>query len=103
MTSVKIATVTLLFAASFVMLVSATTNPPPPGRICILKYDDKNGNGKQDPGEVGLPGWTFTVMPGGQTVTTDQAGRACFPKPPGAYTITEHPKNGWTAVGPTTQ
>src|ERR1700686_1619215 len=78
----------------------ANTRQPLPGltgKICIQKYDDKNRNGVRDQGEVGLAGWTFTINPGGTSVTTGPGGKVCFVRPaPRAYSITELPKAGWS-------
>ena len=29
------------------------------GTLQIVKFEDVNGNGSRDPGEPGVPGWTF--------------------------------------------
>ncbi len=77
--------------------------------ICIVKFEDKNGNGKQDPGEPGLGGWQFTVNPAPlppaiSPVTTLPNGSICFGvSAPGTYTITEIVQSGWTPTTPTTQ
>lgn len=72
--------------------------------ICVLKFEDKNGNGVQNIGELGLPGWTFTVAPGGPTITTGSNGTFCFGVPaPATYTVTEQVPSGWTPTTPTTQ
>jgi len=56
--------------------------PPKPKNIInlkLIKFNDKNGNGKQDPGEETLPGFTFKVNDS-TTKTTDQKGEAFFPE-----------------------
>jgi hypothetical protein len=32
-------------------------------QVCIYKFNDLNGDGKRDPNEPPLPGWSFTVSP----------------------------------------
>jgi hypothetical protein len=77
--------------------------------VCISKFNDLNGNGKQDPNEPPLPGWQFTVNPpplglGTNVVTTGTNGSICFGvSAPGTYTITEMLQSGWTNTTPTNQ
>lgn len=73
------------------------------GSICILGFEDKNGNGLREPVEPGLSGMTFEVNNGTQaiaTYTTDvQNASYCFAEvPPGSYVVS------WTgeALSPTT-
>jgi hypothetical protein len=90
------------------------------GCLKICKYEDKNGNGQKDDGEPWLSGWVFNVTDSkgnSWSVTTDATdgswfradGRNCCPGctscetpclylPPGEYTITEIPKDGWTCT-----
>ena len=72
-------------------------------RICVVKFNDLNGNGKQDPGEPLLNGWVFTVKDsGGNVVGTLVSGtdRNCIDVKPGTYTVTETLQPGWTATTP---
>jgi uncharacterized repeat protein (TIGR01451 family) len=72
--------------------------------ICVTKFNDLDGNGVQDLGEPGLPGWTFTVTPGGPTISTGPQGTFCFGVPaPGTYTISEVLQPGWTPTTPNSQ
>jgi uncharacterized protein (DUF2141 family) len=72
-------------------------------QICLTKFHDKDGDGMQDPNEPGLPGWAFTVTPGGPTVTTASNGTFCFVVPvPGTYAISEVPKFWWKPTVPPT-
>ena len=74
-----------------------------PGTLCIVKFNDLNGNGKQDPGEPFLANWTFTVTASdGTTVTltSNADGRACKDLPPGSYTVAEVVQTGWTQTAP---
>jgi len=73
------------------------------GRICILKFNDLNGNGKQDPGEPLLPNWVFTVKDSSNTVVgtlTSGMERVCIDVKPGTYTVTETPQPGWAPTTP---
>lgn len=48
------------------------------GTISGTVWDDVNGNGIQDGGELGLSGFTVTLMPAGDVTTTDGAGNYQF-------------------------
>ena len=76
------------------------------GHICVLTYDDANGDGARDRKEGPLPGWTFTLSdtagrPVAQGVT-DGKGRFCNDRPlaPGVYTLSETPGGGWVNTDP---
>jgi hypothetical protein len=74
-----------------------------PGTLCIVKFNDLNGNGKQDPGEPFLANWTFTITASDGTVltlTTNADGRACKDLPPGTYSVAEVVQAGWTQTAP---
>ena len=72
-----------------------------PGEICAMKFEDKNGNGSQDPGEPALSGWQFGVSPGSASATTNLDGRACVGVTfPGAYSISEMQQPGWIVTLP---
>ncbi|HJP90999.1 MAG TPA: NosD domain-containing protein [Pyrinomonadaceae bacterium] len=74
--------------------------------ICIKKFNDLNGNGKQDTGEPGLQGWQFLVTDPTSgisvtTVTTNAQGTICFALPaPATYTVSEVVLLGWTQTAP---
>lgn len=79
--------------------------PPLTGSICGVKFDDKNGNGKQDPGETGLPGWTIVLTDGDgnfvASVVTGPNGEYCFKGlPMGAYSVSEVNQVGWMQIYP---
>jgi uncharacterized repeat protein (TIGR01451 family) len=77
--------------------------PGKKAEICVTKFHDLDEDGVQDPGEPGLPGWTFTVTPGGPTIITGSQGTFCFGVPaPGTYTISEVLQSGWTPTVPST-
>jgi hypothetical protein len=71
----------------------------PPAHLRIIKFDDSNGNAKQDPGETGLLGWEFAVEgPEPFTATTTQDGSATREVSPGSYRIMETVKPGWSST-----
>jgi len=81
---------------------------PVVGSICGIKFNDLNGNGVQDPGELGLANWviniTFQNAAGFMTLTdtTDANGNYCFNdlQPGGTYTVFESNQSGWTQTFP---
>ena len=84
-------------------LVFGNHQPPPPtGRVCVVKYEDLDGDGQRDAGEPQLPGWTFDLGVNGAAALTSVAqGPACLLAPVGAYTMTEQPQVGWINTDPT--
>jgi uncharacterized protein (DUF2141 family) len=78
-------------------------------RICVVKFNDLNGNGKQDSGEPLLPNWVFTVTDtaSNTVVGTLVSGtnRNCIEVEPGTYAVTETLQTGWlpTTAGGVTQ
>ncbi|MBI3460455.1 DUF11 domain-containing protein [Candidatus Acetothermia bacterium] len=74
------------------------------GKICGVKFNDLNGNGKQDPGELGLPGWTIQVKDANGNViastVTDANGKYCIDVPVGTYTVVEVQQSGWVQTFP---
>lgn len=71
------------------------------GEIHGMKFNDKNGNGKKDPGEPGLPGWTITIKRDGQpkfsasTITDSQGNYWFMDLLPGKYKVREVQQKGW--------
>jgi hypothetical protein len=72
-------------------------------------YNDVNGNGTKDPGEVGLAGWTVFLDlnnngqpdPGEPTTTTDAIGNYNFSDlAPDTYHVREVVPPGWTQITP---
>ncbi len=102
----KTATVTSNIMAQ--LLFGNRQNPPPPGRICLSKYNDLNGNGTRDTGEPGLAGWQFTIRNAAGAIVaqgvTDIQGGFCTAKPgslpPGSYTVSETAQANWTSTDP---
>lgn len=75
------------------------------GRICVFKFNDVNGNGKQDNGEPALPGWTIIIKdPSGNVISkgeTNKEGYYCVDvKPNNTYTISEVLQTGWSQTYP---
>lgn len=85
--------------------VDTPVDPGKPGAICGVKFEDLNGNGVQDPGEQGLPGWTIELRDQGgnliTTVVTGAGGRYCFKQiMPGYYSLNEILKPNWVQTAP---
>lgn len=76
------------------------------GQICVAKFNDLNGNGKQEANEPWLAGWAFTLrkQPSGPDLKgeTDTSGRFCSKAAlaPGVYAVTEAPQAGWVKTSP---
>ncbi|MCQ8893230.1 MAG: PKD domain-containing protein [Methanolinea sp.] len=94
---------------------TATPTPTPTpscGTISGIKYNDINGNGKRDPGEPGLPGWTmqcFNKQQGNwvliQEKTTNSSGFYIFTglqyfQSAEDYQIREIIPAGWIPIDP---
>ncbi|MDZ7962201.1 MAG: SdrD B-like domain-containing protein [Aulosira sp. DedQUE10] len=79
---------------------------PPGNSLGDLVFNDQNGNGRQDPGETGIPNINLTVRnPNGQivdTTTTNNNGNYLFTGlPPGNYTVEASTPQNSTATTPT--
>ena len=72
------------------------------GKICGYKYEDMNGNGMLDVGDVPIQGWTIYLSGAAIASTvTDEDGYFCFEGlMPGEYTVTEEERDGWVAMTP---
>ncbi len=80
------------------------------GQVCVLKYEDENGNGVRDEGEDVLVDGVFIELLLGQTVIgsgyTGQSGSGaiCFTGLElGDYMVRETLNEGWYTVGPLEQ
>jgi hypothetical protein len=71
-----------------------TGEAPSTATISGYKWNDLNGDGKWDTGELGVPGWIIFLD--GQTTTTDAKGKYSFSQlPPGTYRISEKIRDDW--------
>jgi len=78
----------------------------PRGKICVVKFADKNCNGRKDCGEKGLKGVEITIQKGRftRTKTTSHSGKVCFYNLElGTYTVSEGGKDGYYATTPTSE
>ncbi len=77
-----------------------------PGTISGTVFNDQNGNHRKDSGELGLAGWTVTLMLNSvikATTTTDGSGNYSFTGVvPGIYQVKETVQSGWinTTINP---
>jgi uncharacterized repeat protein (TIGR01451 family) len=83
-------------------------NRPQPGEICVVKFEDLDGDGVRDTNEPLLAGWQFTVTDASNTpvgtITTGQTQPTCLKSvAPGTYTVTETVQSGWTVTTPNPQ
>lgn len=73
--------------------------------ITGTKFNDANGNGARDGGEVALPGWSIQLLLDGSVInatSTVQDGSYAFRDlSPGTYTVSEVAQDGWAATMPT--
>ncbi len=76
------------------------------GQVCVVAYDDRNGNGRRDGGEGPLLGQSFTIAnaAGAQLAqgATAGDGRFCTPRPLpfGDYRVRQIPGGGLTNTDP---
>lgn len=75
--------------------------------LCGVKFNDLNGDGKQDPSEPGLANWVIEVKDANGNIigyaVTDANGRYCVVVPsPGTYTVSEQQQAGWVQTAPPT-
>lgn len=72
----------------------------PEGTLTGMKFWDRDCDGKRDPNEPGLPGWTIQLS-NGMTAVTDALGNYYFNNlPPGTYTVNEVNQPGWSQSYP---
>ena len=69
------------------------------------KFNDLTGDGVQDAGDPGLPGWTIDLLDASgaivATTVTDADGNYSFPDVgPGTYTVQEELQSGWIQTFP---
>lgn len=82
--------------------VTGPIGAPSMGRLCVVKFNDLNGNGSKQNGEPFLPGWTFTLTGSSGAVSgaTGGQGSICKNVPTGSYTVTETMQSGWVSTTP---
>jgi hypothetical protein len=71
--------------------------------LWILKFNDLNGNGVQDPGERPLGGWEFTIDGIGKRTTGSDGWIEVDISGAGYYIVTEELKSGWQTSTPNPQ
>lgn len=81
---------------------TGSVGPQAMGRLCVVKFNDLNGNGSKQNGEPFLPGWTFTLTGSAGAVSgaTGGQGSICKNVPTGSYTVTETMQSGWVSTTP---
>ncbi|MHB8120129.1 MAG: SdrD B-like domain-containing protein, partial [Methanothrix sp.] len=92
-------------------LVSSRSNVNFKNRLATslsgLKFEDKDGDGLQDPGELGLKDWTITLRkPDGSEITTvtDTDGNYSFlDLAEGSYVLSEELQDGWLQTAPASE
>ena len=96
---------TMVVSVAAVIRSFSVTVVQPTGDLCIREFDDRNGDGNQDPGEAGLSGFEFQVSGTGAAIAlkTEKEGDVCRNLPVGTYTVVETPKPGWTPTTETTR
>ncbi|MBX7247430.1 MAG: hypothetical protein K1X35_00095 [Caulobacteraceae bacterium] len=99
-------TFTLTPGATVTRLVGNRMVPTSTAKVCIVKYNDQDGDGVRDPGEPTLPGWLFAVRSTSGAMlafgTTGPQGEWCSGAnlPVGAVDLQETPKPGWVSTDP---
>jgi len=76
----------------------------PTGRLCVQKFNDLDGDGKQGTSEPALNGWVFTIRDSNGnllgTITTGDLAASCLDLPAGSYSVTETLQAGWLPTTP---
>lgn len=108
-TQVQIAAGALIVGAGLLLAQGGVAQPTsggvsPPGKICVQKYNDLDGDGMRDANEPTLAGWKFLMQgPGiiGTNVTTGSSGIWCNGAAmPGHYKFIETMQSGWISTDP---
>ncbi|VVB86016.1 SdrD B-like domain protein [uncultured archaeon] len=105
----KVVTIENMDVTDVDFLNHITVTPPPSvtNTISGFKINDLNGNGKQDAGEEGLPGWNIrligivpeTVSINMETTTDDKGFYSFENLPAGKYLVVETLKGGYVPSG----
>lgn len=71
----------------------------PPGMLHVRKFNDRNGNGVQDPGEPLITGWGISITD--PLAVTNLYGTPVdiIAEPPGSYVVDENNPSGWVHTG----
>ncbi|MGD1044155.1 MAG: SdrD B-like domain-containing protein [Bacteroidota bacterium] len=96
------------FAIHNNLVIEGTTAPAiSSGSICGIKFNDLNGDGLQNNGELGIPNFTINLTNNllagsvNLTTTTDANGNYCFNNlQAGTYTVSETNPGGWLQTFP---
>ena len=88
--------------------VPTATPTPTPGQICVLAFNDRNGDGQQSADENPLAGVVFALADSNgpkDTYTTDGVSEPyCFADlQPGSFTLTAKAPGGYSGTSPKTQ
>jgi hypothetical protein len=88
--------------------VPTATPTPMPGQICVLAFNDRNGDGQQSADENPLAGVVFALADSNgpkDSYTTDGVSEPyCFVDlQPGSYTLTAKAPGGYSGTSPKTQ
>lgn len=65
-----------------------------------LKWQDLNGDGVKQSGELPLANWVIQLSNGQSAVTDSNGNYYFFNVPPGTYTLSEVQQNGWQRIFP---
>lgn len=93
----------IITLAGLTVFGEQTAAKPELGSISGMKFNDSNGNGAKDPGELGLADWTIQLknQTGSMTAITDINGNYTFSElAAGNYVVEEVLKAGWTQTFP---
>jgi len=88
--------------------VPTATPTPTPGQVCVLAFNDRNGDGQQSADENPLAGVVFALADSNgpkDSYTTDGVSEPyCFADlQPGSYTLTAKAPGGYSGTSPKTQ
>jgi hypothetical protein len=96
------ATINLAAGDNIVCTFVNAYTPPTTAKVCGVKFNDLNGNGIQEAGELGLANWQIGVgIASIPSVTTGDKGQYCINDlPVGTYTVSEIPQAPWVQTYP---
>ena len=96
------ATINLAAGDNVVCTFVNAYTPPTTAKVCGVKFNDLNGNGLQEAGELGLANWQIGVgLASIPPVTTGDKGQYCINDlPVGTYTVSEIPQAPWVQTYP---